>query len=169
MPISLRLTIQVERSDGSTSEATIVEYDEVFETYTVNIGGAVCKYGVEESYIQPVVSMDKAAGDFHVGRRVRGAAPVASPPCASHPPCVSPIWHAQPCPPFCFGVPTPSSFAWQVRVPHLGVVSDLEDDKNGVVRGFDDASQCYTLRMDSGAVVSDVRRDEIKVTYQVRA
>ena len=66
-------------------------------------------------------------------------------------------------------MPTPSSFAWQVRVPHLGVVSDLEDDKNGVVRGFDDASQCYTLRMDSGAVVSDVRRDEIKVTYQVRA
>ena len=37
----------VERSDGSQSECTVVEYDEVFETFTVNIGGAVCKYGVE--------------------------------------------------------------------------------------------------------------------------
>ena len=63
--------VLVERSDGSQSECTIVEYDEVFETFTVNIGGAVCKYGVEESYIKPIEDMSRPAGDFYIGRRVR--------------------------------------------------------------------------------------------------
>ena len=152
--------VYVERSDGSTSEATIVEYDEVFETYTVNLGGAVCKYGVEESYIQPIVSMDKTAGDFHVGRKARCASPLTSP--AALPSHASTLF------PWRLSHPRRAKLA-QVRVPHLGVVSDLEDDKNGVVRGFDEATQCYTLLMDSGVVVRDIKRDEIKVTYQVRA
>jgi hypothetical protein len=63
--------VLVERSDGSQSECTIVEYDEVFETFTVNIGGAVCKYGVEESYIKAIEDMSLPAGEFHIGRRVR--------------------------------------------------------------------------------------------------
>ena len=62
--------VMVERSDGSQSECTIVEYDEVFETFTVNIGGAVCKYGVEESYIQPIEHTKEWAGDFFIGRKV---------------------------------------------------------------------------------------------------
>ena len=116
--------VMVERSDGSQSECTIVEYDEVFETFTVNIGGAVCKYGVEESYIRPVGDMSRPAGDFYVGRRV--------------------------------------------RVPLIGgernpAVSD--DEKNGTVLGYDSRAKLYSLRMDNGQTHSDVRREEIKVSF----
>ena len=113
----------VERSDGSKSECTIVEYDDVFETFTGNIGGAVCKYGVEESYLTPVADMSRPAGAFFVGRRV--------------------------------------------RVPLMG--GGRDEDKNGTVRGYDPRAQLYTLRMDNGQTHSDVRRDEIKVSYALRS
>ena len=45
--------VLVERSNGSTSLATVVEYDEVFESYLLDVGNGVLKYGVEESYITP--------------------------------------------------------------------------------------------------------------------
>ena len=116
--------VLVERSDGSQSECTIVEYDEVFETFTVNIGGAVCKYGVEESYIKPIDDMSRPAGDFYIGRRV--------------------------------------------RVPLIGgernpAVSD--EDKDGTVLGYDSRLKQYSLRMDNGQTHSDVRREEIRVSF----
>ena len=43
--------VKVERSNGGISYATIVEYDEVMEVYTVDVGNGILKYGVEESYI----------------------------------------------------------------------------------------------------------------------
>ena len=35
--------VMVERSNGRTSLATLVEYDEVFETYTVDVGNGMLK------------------------------------------------------------------------------------------------------------------------------
>ena len=73
--------VLVERSSGRTSLATIVEYDEVMETYVIDVGRGVLKYGVEESYITPYETSDVWAGPetrvhgrwegFFVGRRVR--------------------------------------------------------------------------------------------------
>lgn len=74
--------VLVERSNGSQSFATVVEYDEVFETYSLEIGNGVLKYGVEESYILPYETTTEWAGPstrspngawegFFVGRRVR--------------------------------------------------------------------------------------------------
>ena len=74
--------VKVERSNGRMSLATIVEYDEVMETYTVDTGHCVLKYGVEESYIIPYETTDVWAGPltrapsgawegYFVGRRVR--------------------------------------------------------------------------------------------------
>ena len=49
--------------DGfGTFMGTIVEYDEVFETYTVDTGHGVLKYGVEESFITPHETTGKWAG-----------------------------------------------------------------------------------------------------------
>ena len=73
--------VVVERSSGRTSLATIVEYDEVMETYTLDLGAAGLKYGVEESYITPHETSVEWAGPsrrvdgrwegYYVGRRVR--------------------------------------------------------------------------------------------------
>ena len=73
--------VLIERSSGRRSLATIVEFDEVFETYTVDVGHGLLKYGVEESYIAPYETSDEWAGPtrrvdgrwegFFVGRRVR--------------------------------------------------------------------------------------------------
>lgn len=74
--------VLVERSNGSTSLATVVEYDEVFESYLLDVGNGVLKYGVEESYITPYETSIDWAGPptrsangawegFFVGRRVR--------------------------------------------------------------------------------------------------
>ena len=73
--------VLVERSNGSTSVATVVEYDEVFESYVLDVGRGVLKYGVEESYIRPYESSNEWAGPaqridgrwegYFVGRRVR--------------------------------------------------------------------------------------------------
>lgn len=58
-----------------------MEYDEGFETFTVDVGNGVLKYGVEESYITPHEQSNEWAGPAHrvqgcwqgffVGRRVR--------------------------------------------------------------------------------------------------
>ena len=74
--------VLVERSNGSTSLGTVVEYDEVFETYLVDLGNYVLKYGVEESYITPYETTSEWAGlssrgadggweGYFIGRRVR--------------------------------------------------------------------------------------------------
>jgi len=74
--------VLVERSNGATSLATVVEYDEVFESYVLDLGNGVLKYGVEESYITPYETslewagpptraVDGAWEGFFVGRRVR--------------------------------------------------------------------------------------------------
>jgi len=63
--------VLVERSNGSTSEASIVEYDEVMETYVVDVGGGMLKYGVEESYITPVEHSKVRCGEHFEGRSVR--------------------------------------------------------------------------------------------------
>ena len=44
-------------------------------------------------------------------------------------------------------------------------VSDAE--KNGTVLGYDKRSQHYTLRMDNGQTHTDVRREEIKVSFNL--
>ena len=63
--------VKVERSNGSISYASIVEYDEVMEVYTVDVGGGVLKYGVEESYITHVDHTGEWAGRHFSGRKVR--------------------------------------------------------------------------------------------------
>ena len=73
--------VHVERSNGRTSLATVVEYDEGFETFTVDVGNGVLKYGVEESYLTPHETINDWVGPpqrvhgawqgFFVGRRVR--------------------------------------------------------------------------------------------------
>jgi hypothetical protein len=73
--------VNVERSNGRTSLATVVEYDEGFETFTVDVGNGVLKYGVEESYITPHETSNDWVGQpqrvhgvwqgFFAGRRVR--------------------------------------------------------------------------------------------------
>ena len=63
--------VLVERSNGRSSLATVVEYDEIFETYTVDVGGGVLKYGVEESYITHVDHTGEWAGKHFIGRKVR--------------------------------------------------------------------------------------------------
>ena len=63
--------VKVERSNGSISYATIVEYDEVLEVYTVDVGNGILKYGVEESYITHVDHTGEWAGRHFIGRKVR--------------------------------------------------------------------------------------------------
>jgi len=68
--------VNVTRSNGDITFGIIVEYDMVFETYTVSLGGedcavAILKYGVEESYLEPIEMSQTTAGDFVVGRKVR--------------------------------------------------------------------------------------------------
>ena len=62
IPAQVGDRVKVERSNGSVSYATIVEYDEVMEVYTVDVGGGVLKYGVEESYITHVDHTGEWAG-----------------------------------------------------------------------------------------------------------
>jgi len=74
--------VLVERSNGATSLATVVEYDEVQEAYVLDVGNGILKYGVEESYITPYETSDQWAGPskrnklgqwegYFVGRKVR--------------------------------------------------------------------------------------------------
>jgi len=74
--------VLIERSNGATSLGTVVEYDEVQESYVIDIGNGVLKYGVEESYLTPYETSDEWAGPanrnslgawegYFVGRKVR--------------------------------------------------------------------------------------------------
>lgn len=68
--------VHVTRSNGDVTFGIVVVYDDGFETYTVSLGGedcavAILKYGVEESYIEPIEMSRVVAGDFVVGRKVR--------------------------------------------------------------------------------------------------
>ena len=73
--------VLIERSNGVTSLATIVEYDDVFENYVVDVGNGRLKYGVEESYLTPYETSTDWAGPskkvdgrwegYFVGRKVR--------------------------------------------------------------------------------------------------
>lgn len=73
--------VLVERSDGRRSMACVVEYDEVLETYTVDVGRGVLKHLVEESSLTPYETSQQWVGPservdgrwqgFYVGRRVR--------------------------------------------------------------------------------------------------
>ena len=113
--------VKVERSNGGISYATIVEYDEVMEVYTVDVGNGILKYGVEESYITHVdVDNGQWAGKHFVGRKV--------------------------------------------RIAHLG---PRNIDKNGVIKGFNDATQCYTVHMDNGQVHHHLKFEDMKVPYEL--
>jgi len=63
--------VKMERTNGSISYASIFEFDEVMQAYTVDVGGGVLKYGVEESYITHVDHTGEWAGKHFVGRKVR--------------------------------------------------------------------------------------------------
>jgi len=63
--------VMVERSNGSKSACSIVEYDEVMEMYVVDVGSGVLKYGVEESYIEPLETSKERIGDHFKDRKVR--------------------------------------------------------------------------------------------------
>ena len=125
--------VMVERSNGSVSYAIIVEYDEVLECYTVDVGCCRLKYGVEESYIMPHETSDVWAGPlqkvngrfegFFVGRRV--------------------------------------------RVPAMLNSSD-DDDKNGVVTGYDKSTGFYHVELDSGVIRRTLLFKQIKVMYPLR-
>ena len=88
--------VKVERTNGSISYATIVEYDEVMEVYTVDVGAGVLKYGVEESYITHVDHTGEWAGRHFIGRKVSrlSLAPLA----LSDPPPHTPPSRPSPCP-----------------------------------------------------------------------
>ena len=113
--------VKVERSNGGISYATIVEYDEVMEVYTVDVGNGILKYGVEESYITHVdVDNGQWAGRHFVGRKV--------------------------------------------RIAHLG---PRNIDKEGVIKGFNDATQCYTVHMQNGQVHHHLKFEDMKVPYEL--
>lgn len=126
--------VNVERSNGRISLGTIVEYDEGFETFTVDVGNGVLKYGVEESYITPRETTAEWVGPSY---RVRGS------------------WQG--------------FFAGRrVRISKTFARSDDDDDRDGLIVGFDERSGKYAVEMDSGVTRNDVPFGEIKVPYQMR-
>ena len=122
--------VLVERSNGSTSLATIVEYDEVMENYVVDIGNGILKYGVEESYITPYETSSEWAGP---SKMINGR------------------WEGY-------------FVGRKVRIPHLG---RGERDKNGSVRSYDAGSGLYTVAMESGVIRRSIKKEQIKVMYQL--
>ena len=132
--------VLAERSNGSTSLVTIVEYDEVFETYTIDVGHGVLKYGVEESYLTPHETTSEWVGPreprldgsyegFFVGRRVR--VPLERP----------------------LGAGRASSDS-----------DDDDDDRNGIVQGYERGG--YLIALDSGALRRGVPFSAIKVVFR---
>ena len=112
--------VKVERSNGSISYATIVEYDEVMEVYTVDVGNGILKYGVEESYITHVDHTGEWAGKHFIGRKV--------------------------------------------RVPSMG---GRDIDKNGIIRGHNEASDLYTVAFENGKILGGLSFEQIKVPYEL--
>ncbi len=135
--------VKMERSNGEKSPATVVEFDEVMETYTLDIGGGILKYGVEESYIYGLLQDDDKmyttewAGKHFVGRKVR----------LPHLPC------------------------WRCDHDALlraatGIVLDHECDKNGAIRTYDDRTKRYMVLMESGEVET-AKFEQLKVSYSL--
>lgn len=52
----------------------------------------------------------------------------------------------------------------KVRIPHLG---GRDADKNGVIRGYNEQWETYIVAMESGAIETDVRYEEMKVPYEL--
>ena len=125
--------VLVERSNGRQSLATIVEYEEAFETYTVDVGSGVLKYGVEESFITPYETSNDWAGPQ---RRVNGR------------------WEGY-------------YVGRRVRIPSMLNSSD-DDDKNGVVQGYDDRTGFYHVELDSGVIRRSVLFKHMRVIYVLR-
>ena len=63
--------VQVMRSNGSWSPATVVAYDELSATYTVRLDNGALKHLVEESDIQAVGYTPPKAGMHYEGRHVQ--------------------------------------------------------------------------------------------------
>ena len=125
--------VHVERSNGGISLATIIEYDEVMETYTLELGSGLLKYGVEESYITPYETSDAWAGP---SRRIDGR------------------WEG-----FWVGR--------RVRIPNMLPNAD-EDDKNGEIVGYDEATNFYHVELDSGRRRTTLLFKDLKVVYCLR-
>jgi hypothetical protein len=68
-PIGAR--VRVARTNGSWSDASVVGYDELSETYTVQVGGGALKYMVEESELAPPSYAPRTVGEHFEGRRVQ--------------------------------------------------------------------------------------------------
>lgn len=64
--------VQVQRSSGDWSPATIMEYDELSDTYTIELlVSKLYKYMLSENEIQPLEFKAQQAGEHFVGRRVQ--------------------------------------------------------------------------------------------------
>jgi hypothetical protein len=133
--------VLVERSDGRKSLATVVEYDEGFETFTVDVGNGILKYGVEESYITPHETSREWVGPAH---RVNGA------------------WQG-----FFVGRRVRISKAIIARSDDDDDDDD-DDDRDGTVAGFVGESGTYIITMDSGVVRRDVPFGAIIVPFHMR-
>ena len=57
----------------------------------------------------------------------------------------------------------------KVRIPSLGAGRRFitESDVNGRVRGFNETTKRYTVAMDSGALETQIKGDDIKVIYSL--
>ena len=64
--------VQVQRSSGAWSPATVKEYDELSDTYTIELlVSKMLKYMVSENEIQPLEFQAQQCGEHFVGRRVQ--------------------------------------------------------------------------------------------------
>ena len=90
------------------------------EVYTVDVGGGVLKYGVEESYITHVNHTGEWAGKHFIGRKV--------------------------------------------RLPHL---SGRDSDKQGTIRGHNERRDEYTVLLENGRTVGQLKFDQMKVPYEL--
>ena len=59
-------------------------------------------------------------------------------------------------------------FAGDACVSKSFARSDDDDDRDGLIVGFDERSGNYAVEMDSGVTRNDVPFGEIKVPYQMR-
>ena len=110
--------VQVQRTSGDWSPASVKEYDELSDTYTVELlVTKQLKYMVSENELQPLEFRAQQCGEHFQGRRV--------------------------------------------QVPFVGAMS--RDEVMGEVRAYDEATDTYTVAMDSGVTKTGLLADEIKV------